>query len=125
MKHTRNAASVTSLPQSPQDEARGRVRHYAITMGIRMVCFILMAVVYPVNWWTFVFAAGAIFLPYVAVIAANAGSDAIQSTVESPRRELDSTSSTPAATEKAPSVITLQEQRPDAPDAGDGRDGSR
>ncbi|MGB3373640.1 MAG: DUF3099 domain-containing protein [Microbacterium sp.] len=125
MRHTRNAASVTSLPQSPQDEARGRVRHYAITMGIRTVCFILMAVVYPVGWWTFVFAAGAIFLPYIAVISANAGSDSIQMAVESPVLELDAAA--PAAEESAqtPPVITIHEQRTDTTDAGDDGSGSR
>lgn len=42
-------------------------------MGIRTTCFILMAVVTPYGWYTWVFAAGAIFLPYVAVVYANAG----------------------------------------------------
>lgn len=124
MRHTRNAASVTSLPQSPQDEARGRVRHYAITMGIRTVCFILMAVVYPVGWWTFVFAAGAIFLPYIAVISANAGSDSIQTAVESPVLELDAAAPAEASAQTSP-VITIHEQRPDTTDAGDDGGGSR
>ncbi len=123
MRHTRNAPSVTSLPQSPQDEARSRVRHYAITMGIRTVCFILMAVVYPVGWWTFVFAAGAIFLPYIAVVAANAGSDSVPMTVESPVLELDVAASAPDATAETPPVITIHEQRSDTTDAGE--DGSR
>jgi len=98
------------------------VRHYAITMGIRTVCFILMAVVYPVGWWTFVFAAGAIFLPYIAVIAANAGSDSVPMTVESPVLELDVAASAPDATAETPPVITIHEQRSDTTDAGE--DGS-
>lgn len=125
MRHTRNAPSVTSLPQSPQDEARGRVRHYAITMGIRTVCFILMAVVYPVGWWTFVFAAGAIFLPYIAVISANAGSDSIPMAVESPVLELDAAAPVPDAAVQTPPVITIQEQHPDTTDAGEDGSGSR
>ncbi|MDQ0612669.1 Flp pilus assembly protein TadB [Microbacterium sp. W4I4] len=123
MRHTRNAASVTSLPQSPQDEARSRVRHYAITMGIRTVCFVLMAVVYPVGWWTFVFAAGAIFLPYIAVISANAGSDSIPMAVESPVLELDTAPPVPDAAAHTPPVITIHEQHPDTTDAGDDRSG--
>lgn len=113
MKHTRSAPSVTSLPQSPQDEANKRVRHYAITMGIRTVCFILMAVVYPVGWWTFVFAAGAIFLPYIAVVAANAGSDSIPMAVESPTLELDSAAPTSEPAAESPKIITIQESRDD------------
>lgn len=124
MRHTRNAASVTSLPQSPQDEARSRVRHYAITMGIRTVCFILMAVVYPVGWWTFVFAAGAIFLPYIAVISANAGSDSVPQSVESPALELGTAPAVPDAAAQTPPVITIHEQRSDTTDAGDDRSGS-
>ena len=119
MRRTRNTPSVTSLPQSPQDEARSRVRHYAITMGIRTVCFILMAVVYPVGWWTFVFAAGAIFLPYIAVISANAGSDSIPTAVESPVQELEAPAPDPAPTAQTPPVITIHEQRPDTTDAGE------
>lgn len=124
MRHTRNAPSVTSLPQSPQQEAKSRVRHYAITMGIRTVCFILMAVVYPVGWWTFVFAAGAIFLPYIAVISANAGSDSVPMAVESPVRELGSA---PAANAEAqtPPVITIHEQRDVTTDGGDTEGRSR
>ncbi len=44
-----------------------------LMMGIRIGCFLAMALVTPYGWWTFVFAAGAIFLPYVAVILANVG----------------------------------------------------
>lgn len=40
-------------------------------MIIRVIC-IFLAVIVPLGWLTFVFAAGAIFLPYFAVIIANA-----------------------------------------------------
>ncbi|BDZ38113.1 DUF3099 domain-containing protein [Microbacterium suwonense] len=117
MKHTRNAPSVTSLPLSPQDEAKRRVRHYAVTMGIRTVCFILMALVQPIGWWTFVFAAGAIFLPYIAVVAANAGSDSTPVAVESPVLELEPDAPAPDAAAEQPTVITIHEDR--AADRGD------
>jgi hypothetical protein len=119
VRHSRNAPSVTSLPQSPQEEAKSRVRHYAITMGIRTVCFILMAVVYPVGWWTFVFAAGAIFLPYIAVVSANAGSDSIPMTVESPVQELSAAAPADPAPQTPP-VITIHENRDQATAGGDG-----
>lgn len=117
MRHNRNAPSVTSLPQSPQDEARGRVRHYAITMGIRTVCFILMAVVQPIGWWTFVFAAGAIFLPYIAVVYANAGSDSTPTQVESPVLEIEAVPAAPEPDEQAPRIITIRESPRTAPES--------
>jgi len=46
---------------------------YTVTMGIRMVCIVLMLFVH--GWWLLVCALGAILLPYFAVIAANVHSD--------------------------------------------------
>ena len=40
-------------------------------MIIRAICVVL-AVIVPFGWLTFLFAAGAIFLPYFAVVIANA-----------------------------------------------------
>ena len=62
--------SATSLPPSPDEERRSRMIRYMITMGIRMVCFIV-AILIPLSWWTLIPLAGAIFLPYLAVVAAN------------------------------------------------------
>ncbi len=41
MKSKPLVPAVTSLPQSPKDEADHRVRRYALTMTIRIVCFAL------------------------------------------------------------------------------------
>lgn len=120
MKDKQHAPSVTSLPQSPQDEADHRVRRYALTMGIRTVCFLLMALVQPLGWWTWVFAAAAVFLPYIAVVYANAGSDSTPSSVESPVSQLEApraSASRPAPAE--PHVITIIEKRDDR--GADGR----
>ncbi|WP_336645658.1 DUF3099 domain-containing protein [Microbacterium sp. USHLN186] len=115
MRSQRHAPAVTSLPQSPQDEATHRVRRYALTMAIRTVCFLLMAFVQPIGWWTWAFAAAAIFLPYIAVVYANAGSDSTPTAVESPARQLEA--STPVVTSTPPvadpEVITIVEQRDD------------
>lgn len=43
-------------------------------MSIRLVCFVLVFVV-PYGWLSWVMIAGAVFLPYFAVILANGGSD--------------------------------------------------
>jgi Protein of unknown function (DUF3099) len=47
------------------------MRRYLVSMLVRTVCVVLLIVVHsPVRWG---FAAGAVFLPYIAVIMANAG----------------------------------------------------
>lgn len=43
-------------------------------MIVRVIC-ILLAVVVPLGWLTLIFAIGAIFLPYFAVVLANVGDD--------------------------------------------------
>ena len=63
--------AVTSIEESPYEERRSRFIKYTIAMVVRVVCIIL-AVAIPVGWITFVFVAGAVFLPYFAVVIANA-----------------------------------------------------
>jgi predicted tellurium resistance membrane protein TerC len=63
--------SITTLPPSPDDERRSRMRKYTIAMSVRMVCILLIFVVQ--GWWVWFFAAGAIVLPYIAVVLANVG----------------------------------------------------
>jgi endonuclease/exonuclease/phosphatase (EEP) superfamily protein YafD len=56
-------------------------------MIIRVVCVVL-AVIVPLGWLTIVFAAGAVFLPYFAVVIANAqgsnSSSSSRKTAEAP-----------------------------------------
>lgn len=74
--------SITTLPLSPDEERRRRMIRYTVTMGIRMVCIVLMLFVQ--GWWLLVCALGAILLPYFAVIAANVHSDQRSQTVLRP-----------------------------------------
>jgi hypothetical protein len=46
---------------------------YSVTMGIRVVCIVLMLFVQ--GWWLLVCAIGAITLPYFAVVIANVHAD--------------------------------------------------
>ena len=62
--------SITSLPRSPQDDRRSRMIRYTVAMTIRTVCIVLCLVV-P-GWWRLLPAIGAIVLPYIAVVLANA-----------------------------------------------------
>ena len=64
--------SATALPASPVDDRKKRMRAYSIAMSIRMLCLIL---VFLVPWeLKIVFGVGAVVLPYIAVVLANAGS---------------------------------------------------
>ncbi|MET0955923.1 MAG: DUF3099 domain-containing protein [Cryobacterium sp.] len=74
--------SITTLPPSPEEERRRRMIRYAVTMGIRMVCIVLMLFVH--GWWLLVCALGAILLPYFAVVAANVHGDQRSPTVLRP-----------------------------------------
>lgn len=65
--------SVTSVEIAPDQDRRSRFLKYTIAMIVRVVC-ILLAVIVPLGWLTVLFAIGAIFLPYFAVIIANEGS---------------------------------------------------
>jgi len=63
--------SITTLPPSPEAERRRRMIKYTIAMSVRVVCIFCM--LFAQGWWLAVFAAGAVFLPYVAVVLANVG----------------------------------------------------
>ena len=80
------AQSVTSIEVSPEEEPRSRFIKYTVAMIIRVVCVIL-AVLVPLGWLTVLFASGAIFLPYFAVVIANAqgnNSASSKNTAEAP-----------------------------------------
>jgi hypothetical protein len=64
------AQSVTSVDVSPDEDRKGRILRYSIAMTIRFVCVILAVVVH--GWLMWVCFAGAILLPYFAVVIANA-----------------------------------------------------
>jgi predicted tellurium resistance membrane protein TerC len=62
--------SVTNLDISPEAERKSRMVRYLIAMSVRVVCII--GGVFVEGWLMWVCFAGAIFLPYFAVIIANA-----------------------------------------------------
>lgn len=63
--------SATSLPRAPRDDAHTRMTKYFAMMTIRVVCFVLMVLIQPYGWYTWLLAVGAIVLPYLAVVVAN------------------------------------------------------
>lgn len=64
--------SITDAAAAHSDDMRERMIKYAVAMGIRMVCIILIFVVD--GWFKIIAVAGAVFLPWIAVVIAN-GSD--------------------------------------------------
>ena len=66
----RQSIPITALPRSPEEDRHARMVKYLITMAIRIVCIGLCLVVQ--GWWLIVCVVGAVFLPYIAVILANA-----------------------------------------------------
>jgi len=65
MKHD----SITSLPPAPAADRGHRMLEYTIMMSIRVLC--LVSLLWVRGWWILIPAAGAIFLPYFAVVVAN------------------------------------------------------
>ncbi|MBG6181020.1 DUF3099 domain-containing protein [Arthrobacter sp. CAN_A1] len=73
IRHNADVHSITDARNPHSDEIRGRMIKYSISMGIRLVCIVL--VFFVEGWLQWVMIAGAVVLPYFAVIFANGGSD--------------------------------------------------
>jgi len=70
------AQSITTAQSSLSLDQSARQRRYFISMMIRTACFILTVVLpSPYRW---IALTGAVTLPYIAVIAANAGRETIK-----------------------------------------------
>ncbi len=68
--------SITSVQSGLTADQSARQRRYFISMMIRTICFILTVVLpSPYRWIALI---GAVTLPYIAVIAANAGRETIK-----------------------------------------------
>ena len=62
---------ITSAAASRNEDIRARQRRYVFSMGVRTLCFVAAVIVgHGVAMWILI--AAAIFLPYVAVVMANA-----------------------------------------------------
>lgn len=63
--------TITGAQVSLKDDQRDRTRRYLMSMALRTVCFV--GAVVASGWLRWALVAGAVVLPYVAVVAANAG----------------------------------------------------
>ena len=64
------AQSITTVGESADEERKTRMVKYLIAMTIRVIC--IVAAIFVEGWLMWLAFAGAIFLPYFAVIIANA-----------------------------------------------------
>ena len=78
-------------------------------MAARVACFILMVVITPYGWYTWVFGAAAIFLPYIAVVLANVGQEARRNRREDPERALPAAPTVTHLAPASPDVIRIEE----------------
>jgi hypothetical protein len=84
---------ITTAPSSVGADISSRQKRYLIAMGVRTGCFLMVALIAITHvgppWLAWIFVGGAIVLPYVAVVMANATetkSDAFE-LLDSPSRE--------------------------------------
>ena len=103
-----DAQSVTSVAESPDADRSHRMKQYLFTMSLRTVCFVLAIV--TDGWLRWVFALGAVVLPFFAVVAANAVRPRVAGRY---RTVTPTTDSTPRITDRSyvhtPSVVIPRE----------------
>ena len=70
-----SAHLVTEAHRPRSEDISHRARRYLITMGIRVVCFVVAVVLFAqgLGWLAAVPIVAAIIIPYFAVVFANAG----------------------------------------------------
>jgi hypothetical protein len=66
------AVRITTAAPSKAEEIAARQRRYLFSMGVRTLCVIGAVVFENPGWLRWVLIAGAVVLPYVAVVMANA-----------------------------------------------------
>lgn len=92
------AVRITTAAESRDADISARQRRYVISMSIRTLCFIGAVAVGP-GWFRWVLVAGAVGLPYIAVILANVSpprSDGFELRQDLSRKALPGGSSEPA-----------------------------
>lgn len=85
---------ITDARTAHTDEMHTRMVKYTVSMSIRLVCLFLLFFVH--GWLMWVVIAGAVVLPWIAVVIANGGSDTNNMTgsdsvyTDAPRQQLES-----------------------------------
>lgn len=71
-RHREDAVRITTASPSRNDEINARQRRYLFSMSLRTICFV--GAILTSGWLQWVLIAGALVLPYIAVVLANATS---------------------------------------------------
>jgi hypothetical protein len=66
-----SAVRITTAADDPREDQKRRQKRYLYSMSLRTICFI-GALVVGDNIFRWILVAGAVFLPYIAVVLANA-----------------------------------------------------
>lgn len=103
-----HAVRVTDAQHAHEVESNGRMRRYIILMAIRLACFFIAALTH--GWVRWTAAAGAIVLPWIAVVIANTVRrsfyvDTDEMAEEPTPRELGDTPDEPADDDDEPDVV--------------------
>ena len=116
--------SVTSAGVNPAEDRAHRMRMYFIAMSLRVVC--VASLFWVRGWWVLVAAAGAILLPWFAVMVGNAVAHGGEERPDAPEPlRLEGAGAEPAAP-PAETLLVVDvdpERRPSAPPPR-GRDGA-
>lgn len=102
--------SITSAPSPLSLDVSARTRRYLISMGIRTACF--LGAIVTSGTLRYVLLVGALLLPYLAVVVANAGREPVRGAGPSFVPEGPS-SLPPAATTAVPPARRDPDQSPD------------
>jgi hypothetical protein len=113
--------SITSLPAAPAADRGHRMLEYTIMMSIRVLC--LISLLWVRGWWILIPAAGAVFLPYFAVVVANVA----RARPAAPERpggvvRLDGVPESPRPEAERPEGQRSEAQSPEAPTSEQGAD---
>jgi hypothetical protein len=74
---TDDVVRITTAAANRADDIRARQRRYLLSMSLRTLCFVgaIIAFLTGVNWLWPILIAGAVVLPYIAVVMANAAAN--------------------------------------------------
>lgn len=96
--------SVTSAGVNPTEDRAHRMRMYFIAMALRVAC--VVSLFWVRGWWVLLVAAGAVLLPWFAVLVGNAVAHGGEESPDAPDpRQL--TGSEPSQGEESPSTTLL------------------
>ena len=103
--------SVTSAGVNPTEDRAHRMRMYFIAMTLRVAC--VVSLFWVRGWWVLAVAAGAVLLPWFAVLVGNAVAHGGEETPEAPDPLQIMTAEAAASEEPASSTLLVVDVDPE------------